>query len=519
MKDGKFAREIEGSYLRPAGGGTQYFGDVMKGMVSPTKEVSRCICGSRIGTALKTKRNIPKRCFLLRMIARQEGQATSFMALFLGILMLGFLAFGLDVANLFRQKRMAQAAADAAALAAEEEYTSGSTGNEQAVANAMAKLNGFDTTLASGAATVTLSVPSSGSYAGSTQYVQAVVSQPVHTLFLSAFLRTPTLMTVSARAVAGGGQSSPTCICLEGQSGMDLNLSNNAQISAPSCGITVDSSSSNAVGVSGGSQINALSLGTVSTNWTSSGSTHGDDAFSVSLDDDGGGDDGGGDDGGEGGGVNNGGSISSTTKVVKGITSQCSPSIAAPTLPSGLPCYDNPIVGYTQATNYTGRYSLPTSSQTTINNVVCYNSLDTSQSASVNFSPGYTYYIKGNFTTGGGAPLSGNNVQFYVGGNVNIANGVQVSLAAPTVGSSPAVPQTLLYVAGSTVTIQGGCGSNLSGLIYAPNAAVTLNNGSGTTMNADFVAQSLTMAGGATLNSFATSSLGTLNLSVAKVVE
>ena len=438
---------------------------------------------------MKTKKNMPEICSLLRVVARQEGQATSFMALFLGILLLGFLAFGLDVANLFRQKRMAQAAADAAALAAEEEYTSGNSGNEQAVANAMARLNGFDTTLSSGAATVTLSIPNSGSYSGSTQYVQAVVSRPVHTLFLSAFLKTPTVMTVSARAVAGGGQSSPTCICLEGQSGMDLNLSNNSKISAPSCGITVDSSSSNAVGVVGSARLSALSLGTVSNSWNNSSN------------------------------INNNGSIASSTKIVQGISSQCNPSITAPTLPTGLPCYSNPIVGYTQATNYTGRYSLPVSGETTINNVVCYNSMDTSQSASVTFSPGYTYYIKGDFTTGGGAPLSGSNVNFYVGGNINIANGVQVSLAAPTVGTNPAVPQTLFYVSGSTVTVQGGCGSNLSGLIYAPNAAVTLNNGSDATINADLVAQSLTMAGGATLNSFATSSLGTLNLSVAKMTE
>jgi len=46
-----------------------------------------------------------------------------------------------------------------------------------------------------------------------------------------------------------------------------------------------------------------------------------------------------------------------------------------------------------------------------------------------------------------------------------------------------------------------------------------LNNGTGTTLTMDFVAQTLTMAGGATLNSYATSNLGTLNISVAKLAE
>jgi hypothetical protein len=46
-----------------------------------------------------------------------------------------------------------------------------------------------------------------------------------------------------------------------------------------------------------------------------------------------------------------------------------------------------------------------------------------------------------------------------------------------------------------------------------------MNNGTGTTMNMDFVAQSLTMAGGATLNSYATTNLGTMNTTVAKLAE
>jgi hypothetical protein len=266
---------------------------------------------------------------------------------------------------------------------------------------------------------------------------------------------------------------------------MGLNMSNDAQLSATSCGITVDSSSSNAVGVVGSAGINALSLGTVSTNWDNSSN------------------------------VNNNGTISSTTKVVTGVAA-CSPTIAAPTLPNGTPCYANPIQGWTAANNYTGVYTLPMSGETVVSNTVCYMSLDTSDAASVTFSPGYTYFVQGNFTTGGGAPISGSGVTFYIGGTVNIANGVTATLAAPTVNS---VPQTLFYVAGNTVTIQGGSTSNLSGLIYAPSAAVTLNNGTGTSMNMDFVAQTLTMAGGATLNSYASTNLGTLNTSVAKLAE
>jgi len=405
---------------------------------------------------------------------------------FIGLFLLGFVALGLDVGFLFHQKRMAQAAADAAAVAAAEEMSSGNTSNEQTVANAMAKMNGFDPGATVNPATVTLSSPNSGNYSGSATYIQAVVSKPIPTFFLGAFNGSATSLTVSARAVAGGGLSSPTCVCLEGTSGQDLNMSNNAQLTAPQCGVTVDSNSGNAVGITGSATLSALSLGTVSNTWNNSGN------------------------------INNSGTISSTTKVVQNIPTQCKPSITAPTLPTGLPCYSNPIQGWTAANNYTGVYTLPLAGETTISNTVCYSSLDTSQSASVTFSPGYTYYIQGNFNTGGGAPLTGTGVSFYVGGTVNIANGVTSNLSAPTVSG---VPGTLFYVAGSTVTIQGGSSSNFSGLVYAPSAAVTLNNGTGTSLNMDFVAQSLSMSGGATLNSYSTANLGTLNISVAKLAE
>ena len=80
---------------------------------------------------------------------------------------------------------MAQSAAQAAAVAAAEEVGYGNTANEQAVANAVAKLNGFDTTLATNPATVTLTTPAAGNFTGS--YVQATVSMPIHTTFLGAF--------------------------------------------------------------------------------------------------------------------------------------------------------------------------------------------------------------------------------------------------------------------------------------------------------------------------------------------
>ena len=405
---------------------------------------------------------------------------------FLGLFLLGFLAVGIDVGYLFHEKRMAQAAADAAAVAAAEEASAGDSSNEQSVANAMAKINGFDPGATSNPATVTLKTPTVGNYAGSSSYIEADVSKPIPTFFLGVFDRNATNLTIGARAVAGGGLTSPTCICLEAPTGNGLGMSNNAALNATQCGVTVDSNGSNAVSVVGSATLNSLSLGTVSNSWDNSGN------------------------------INNNGEITPSTKVIQGITTACQPMVTAPTLPTGLPCYANPINGWTAANNYTGAFTLPLASETTSNGIVCYTSLDTSQSSSVTLSPGYTYYIQGNFNTGGGSPITGNGIELYVGGTVNIANGVTARLSAPTLNG---VPQTLFYVAGNTVTIQGGSSSSFSGLVFAPNAAVTLNNGTGTTLTMDFVAQTLSMSGGATLNSYAIPSLGTLNLSVAKLAE
>ena len=142
------------------------------------------------------------------------------MAAFMGIVMVGFLAVALDVGYLFHEKRMAQAAADAAAVAAAEELSNGTTA-EQNAANAMATLNGFNTSAATNPATVTLSSSTSGNYSNTastapTTWVTATVSQPIQTFFLGAFAPTMSKLTVAATATAAADAASSNCVCLQG---------------------------------------------------------------------------------------------------------------------------------------------------------------------------------------------------------------------------------------------------------------------------------------------------------------
>jgi hypothetical protein len=417
------------------------------------------------------------------------------MAVFMGLVGVGFLAFALDVGSLFRAKRMAQAAADAAAVAAAEEVSVGNTtSNEQAMANAVAKLNGFDPTASTNPATVTLSIPSTGNFRGS-GYVQATVSQPIATTFLSGFPGNGGATPVMATAIAGG-QASPTCICLEGTTQDDLAMSNASKVVASNCGIVVDSNASNAVSVVGSASLSGTSLGTVSSTWNNSGN------------------------------VNNGGSISSSTTIVQGITSSCAPTM--PAVPSYSSCVANPGGG---SSNFTA-------GPATYTGTVCYNGLTIGANGTTpTLNPGIYVIASGSlhFESGNGtvSNLGGQGVFFYLTGSASlkIDNGANVNLVsggttqsgggtAPTIGSYNGI---LVYQDSSdtsTMSIAGGASSYLNGALYAPSAVMSFGGGSATTIQGGLVASQIQASGGGTLTTTVGSvSEGSLTITSPRLVQ
>ncbi len=118
----------------------------------------------------------------------------------------------------------------------------------------------------------------------------------------------------------------------------------------------------------------------------------------------------------------------------------------------------------------------------------------------------------------------GNGVFFYLVGTASLTIADNRSNAHP--GPAPRVDGVrrtdLVYQDAAdtqALSIQGGSNTSFNGAIYASASNVTLGNGSGTAIDADIVAQTLTMNGGGTLSSSATSNFGTLNISVAKLTE
>ena len=429
----------------------------------------------------------------MRQLRDESGQSLVAFAVIMGLISLGFLAFALDVGTLFRAKRVAQSAADAAAMAAAEELAAGDTSNEQAAANGVATLNGFNTSLATHPAVVTLSTPSSGNFTGST-YVQATVSMPIHTIFLGAFKSSMAYTSVSATSIAGGAQSSSTCVCLEGTSGTTLNMSNDSKLTASSCGVVDNSSSAGAIEAVGSAAVNALSIGTVSTNWDNS--TY----------------------------INNGGSVTSST-IVQGITNTCAPTM--PTAPTYGSCSADPGGAY-------GTYTWGPSSAS---GVVCYTGLTVGANGSTcTLNPG-TYVISSgelHFESGanGKSNLGGQGVFFYLTGTASLVidNGANVNLVAggmnesgggtaPTVGSYNGILFYQTAADTAAVSIQGGSSTFINGNLYAPGGAISLANGSSATVEGGIVAQSLTMAGGGTLTAVADASEGALTIGNPKQVQ
>jgi hypothetical protein len=435
----------------------------------------------------------------------ESGQAVVVVAVFMGLVAIGFLALALDAGYLFRERQMVQTAADAAAVAAAEEVATGNSGNKQTVANAVAKLNGFDTTLAKNPAVVTFPAPS-GNFTGGS-YVAVTVSKPIPTFFMAAFSSRLATQTVSATATAGGGQLSPTCICLNGTSGTTLSLSNGSKLVASGCGIVDNSNASNAVTVSGRSSITSSSLGlSSSSTWNSSNVSTWNSSqvignSSVTLN-----------------GVAN-------AAPVPGVSS-CSAPLPPPITPTGCATTD-PGASY-------GTWTFgPGSSSGTI----CYQNLSVGANGSTcTLNPGI-YVITGAlhfYGKPGYSNLGGNGVFFYLTStaSLTIDSGANVNLVAGGTaqsggGRAPSLGATYdgiaIYQASgnaSALAIQGGSSSYIGGAIYAPSAAVSVGNGSSMTFPIGGVyAKSLSVTGGTTLNVIQDTNEGAVSIGSPKLVQ
>jgi Flp pilus assembly protein TadG len=389
--------------------------------------------------------------------------------------LLGFAGLAIDVGQIRYQKRQMQAAVDAAAMAgAIEMSTCGSTSDCSAMTTASKAAlaeNGYTvqtplTQCATNSSTsLTLWVNNGPCYMGSTtadpnygstKYVEAVLTGPVNTIFAGALGFKSMKVTVRAEAA---GAPSTYCLVVSADSasstqGITLQGGSSGGISAPTCGIyDDDTSSSNAV-------------------------------------------------------TDNSGTVSSKKFMVVGTGIQNSGATISPSPTTGQSALADPLAYLTSsgdaptAGSCTSQSSTPANGASLTSATFC-NGLTLNSNVSVTLGAG-TYYIENGINVDSGATLNGTaGVTLYIAtGQANLNSGSTVELVAPTTGNLAGI--ALWQAASDTneINLDSGATSEFDGAIYAPTAELTFNSGT------NAAACTLVDVGSVMLDSGATFSIG-----------
>lgn len=387
------------------------------------------------------------------------------------VVLLGFLAMTLDVGSGNRQRRIAQAAADAGALAgAWELYRLQGTGSahDSAIAIATREVvrNGF---LASDIVSpCPCNPPISGPHTGDVNYIEVRLLKDISTIFGSV-LGINTL-TYGARGVGGVVPFAQNClVSLYPNASGGVSVENGGLLSTTyvdgsghqqSCGIAINSNSGSALDVNQSGQLDAGS-----------------------------------------------GAIG----IVGGWTGNKTPSPAPAT---GIAPSINPLSWVTMPTITTcDTIDLPTISKDTVllPGVYC-NGINV-DSKTATLSPGTYYMAGGGFTAGTSAVINGNGVTIVTTldprgiatpKGINFSTGCKAKLIAPTTGTfpgivmfgDPAMPTNTLNVF--------ACATNdspeLTGALYFPNQNILFDgSNSGTEISGSVIAGSVTSSGKVTI--------------------
>lgn len=96
-------------------------------------------------------------------------------------------------------------------------------------------------------------------------------------------------------------------------------------------------------------------------------------------------------------------------------------------------------------------------------------------SANVTLNPG-TYYIHGNLNTRNTSTLTGNGVTLVISGDVIFEQSSVVTLSAATGDTGGAIGGIMMVTTGSNIKLENSGARNLTGVIYAPNATLSVAN-------------------------------------------
>jgi hypothetical protein len=411
----------------------------------------------------------------------QNGHAVILVVVAMSIFVIGALGLAIDGGQMYAQRQMAQAAADAAAQAGIMSIYRGTNATSSspfgigaspaafvcAVADTRtpcvyARYNGFGGTSSD---TVTLSFPLAVSGVTLSSVSVPALAVTVNRILKTGLIRfvgAPATSSITAIATAGlVGTVSPDSIIVLDPSGQNAFQANNgASVVLNGGAIAINSTSSDAATISGGARITAAAI---------------DCACPV-------------------GGVqlNNGGSTSPTP--VTGVAVTADPFASLPVPPLGNcsahPTMTSPAAGATLTPGtYCGGITVTSNDYT-----------------NVTFSAGI-YIINGGGVTFNGGIASGSGVMFYLTGtnatysSLTINNGATLTLSAPTSGTYLGVLffQDRSITSSNNAALTDGT-MQLTGSLYFPTTDVAFSNGVNAQTNSTaIIAQQVSFAGGANI--------------------
>lgn len=416
----------------------------------------------------------------MRML-KDEGGNVLVLTVLSFTLLISFLAFAIDVGNVYYAQRQVQTLADTAAIAGALETSACGAPRcgvmQTAVTTALteggnptptlfqqcaaASGTGLLLTLNNGPCALGTSDPNNGD----TNYVEVVVTKQV-TTFFAGIIGYPTFQ-ISARAEAGhavapAGNSGP-CMNLTGGGNQTLLLNSGATIkdaTGSTCGLMVDSSAS------------GTCAGGTPAVMANSGATVNVSSFNI-----------------VGKYCNNGASLNPVpTTGASAVADPFAAEIAAGTLstpPKGDTQYQLPP--------NQSQYLSTVSGTTTLKPGYYPQGLNFNGSGyTVTLNPG-VYYMDGNVMMGG-VTINGSGVTIYMAsGQLNMNSAATVNLTAPTSGPTAGLAIWQAASDNYQMNLDSAVNSSWGGAIYLPGAQLTLNSGSNVITYGMLVAQSLTV--------------------------
>jgi hypothetical protein len=178
---------------------------------------------------------------------------------------IGIVALGMDGGRMMEERRHAQAAADAAALAAASDLYfnwwqnqgTDPAGSAQAAALASAAANGYANDGTTSAVTVNIP-PTSGAFAGQAEYVEVIVQSRLQASFSAVFTAGP--LPVQARAVARGRPKKIGLLLLQSSGINALVLTGGAAVDVVNAPVVIDGGDPLAADIVGTGTISADSF-------------------------------------------------------------------------------------------------------------------------------------------------------------------------------------------------------------------------------------------------------------------